>query len=39
LPTQAIATVPRRELRHGVASLLESPVIVLRAFDIPLTGI
>jgi toxin CcdB len=39
LLTQAIATVPRRELRHGVASLLEYRDIVLRALDILLTGI
>jgi toxin CcdB len=37
--TQAIATVPRRELGDGVASLLQHHHIVLRALDILFTGI
>jgi toxin CcdB len=37
--TQAIATVRKRELRHSVASLLQHHDVVLRALDVPLTGI
>lgn len=37
--TQAIATVPRRELRHSVASLVQHHDVVLRALDVLLTGI
>lgn len=37
--TQAIATVPRRELRHSVASLPQHHDLVLRALDILFTGI
>jgi toxin CcdB len=37
--TQAIATVPRRELRDRVASLLQNHDVVLRALDILFTGI
>jgi toxin CcdB len=37
--TQAIATVPRRELRFAVSSLVQHHDAVLRALDILLTGI
>lgn len=37
--TQAIAAVPRRELRHSVASLREHHDTILRALDVLLTGI
>ncbi|HEY1932061.1 MAG TPA: CcdB family protein [Acetobacteraceae bacterium] len=37
--TQAIATVPLRELRHRVASLSQHHDAILRALDILLTGI
>lgn len=37
--TQAIATVPRRELRNSTGSLLQHHDVVLRALDVLLTGI
>lgn len=37
--TQAIATVPRRELRQVVTSLVEHHHTVLRAIDVLLTGV
>ena len=37
--TQAIATVPKREPSHSVASLLRHHDVVLRALDVLLTGI
>jgi toxin CcdB len=37
--TQAIAAVPKRELRDRVVSLLEHHDAILRALDILLTGI
>jgi len=37
--TQAIATVPKRELRDCVASLRDHHDVVLRALDILLTGV
>jgi toxin CcdB len=37
--TQAVATVPRRELRHAVMSLDKHHHTVLRAMDVLLTGV
>lgn len=37
--TQAIATVPRRELQNNVGSLLQHHAVVLRALDILFTGV
>jgi toxin CcdB len=37
--TQANATVPRRELRNSVGSLLQHHAMVLRALDILFSGV
>ncbi|HUB13614.1 MAG TPA: CcdB family protein [Acetobacteraceae bacterium] len=39
LVTQAIATVPRRELKQPIASLLHRHDVILRALDILLSGL